>query len=41
MVKLHSIQRGLYFLYFLEIRDKRVGKNAFENNTVSYTGESL
>ena len=40
MIKLHSIHRGSYVIYFLEIHDKLAGKNAFENNTVSYTGHS-
>ena len=40
MIKMHSIQKGSCFLYFLEIHDKQADKNVFENNIVSYTGHS-
>ena len=38
--KMHSIQNGSCFLYFLKIHDKLAGKNIFVNNIVIYTGSS-
>ena len=40
MIKMHSIQKGSYFLNFLEIHHKLASKTAFENNIISYVGHS-